>query len=274
MDIYQEITNRILAELEKGEIPWAKPWQASGSAISHTTGKSYSLLNQMLLGKAGEWLTLKQANAEGGYIRKGEKSRICVFWKWLEQEDEETGETKQVPFLRYYNVFHISQCENIRAKYQQTNPNPAKADEAAEAIITDYISREGITLENREGDAAFYQPSTDRIVLPTLAQFAETAEYYSTAFHELTHSTGHPKRLARLDTTANFGGESYSKEELVAEIGSAALVHRVGLETKGSFRNSAAYIQNWLQALKNDKRFIISAAGKADKAVAYILGEA
>ena len=274
MDIYQEITNRIMAEMEQGQIPWQKPWMAAGSAISHTTGKSYSLLNQMLLGKAGEWLTLKQANAEGGYIRKGEKSRICVFWKWLEQEDEETGETKQVPFLRYYSVFHISQCENIRAKHQQTNPNPAKADEAAEAIITDYISREGITLENREGDAAFYQPSADRIVLPTLAQFAETAEYYSTAFHELTHSTGHPKRLARLDTTANFGGESYSKEELVAELGSAALVHRVGLETKGSFRNSAAYIQNWLQALKNDKRFIISAAGKADKAVAYILGEA
>ena len=274
MDIYQEITNRIMAEMEQGQIPWQKPWMAAGSAISHTTGKSYSLLNQMLLGKAGEWLTFKQCQAEGGYIRKGEKARMVCFWKWLEEEDEETGETKQVPFLRYYNVFHISQCENIRAKYQQTNPNPAKADEAAEAIITEYISREGITLENREGDAAFYQPSTDRIVVPTLAQFTEQSEYYSTVCHELVHSTGHPKRLARLDTTANFGGESYSKEELVAELGSAALVHRVGLETKGSFRNSAAYIQNWLQALKNDKRFIVSAAGKADKAVAYILGEA
>jgi antirestriction protein ArdC len=271
MDIYAEITNRIIAEMEQGQIPWQKPWMASGAAISHTTGKAYSLLNQMLLGRAGEWLTFKQCQAEGGYIRKGEKSRICVFWKWLEQEDEETGEVKQVPFLRYYNVFHISQCENIRAKYQQTNPNPAKADEAAEAIITEYVKREGVTLEHREGDAAFYQPAADRIVLPMMKQFTETAEYYGTAFHEMVHSTGHMKRLARLDTTANFGGEEYSKEELVAEIGSAALVNHAGLETSKSFRNSAAYVQNWLQALKNDKRFIVSAASKADKAVNYIL---
>ena len=104
-----------------------------------------------------------------------------------------------------------------------------------------------------------------------MAQFTETAEYYGTAFHEMVHSTGHMKRLNRLDNTAFFGSESYSKEELVAEIGAAALVNRAGLETAKSFRNSAAYVQNWLQALKNDKRFIVSAAGKADKAVEYIL---
>ena len=141
----------------------------------------------------------------------------------------------------------------------------------ADYIITEYVRREGVTLEHEEGDRAFYQPATDRIVLPLLAQFKQTAEYYSTAFHEMVHSTGHMKRLARLDTTANFGSESYSKEELVAEIGSAALVHHAGLETTGSFTNSAAYVQNWLTVLKNDKRFIVSAAGKADKAVDYIL---
>ena len=271
MDIYAEITNRMIAELEKGQIPWKKPWMASGAAISHTTGKAYSLLNQMLLGKAGEWLTFKQVNAEGGWVRKGEKARMCVFWTWLEKEDEETGEVKQVPFLKYYNVFHIDQCEGISAKHSQMNTKPANADETAEAIITEYVKREGITLENVEGDKAYYQPATDRIVLPMLKQFSETAEYYSTAFHEMVHSTGHMKRLARLDATANFGGEEYSKEELVAEIGSAALVHHAGLETPSSFKNSAAYVQNWLQALKNDKRFIVSAAGKADKAVNFIL---
>ena len=108
-------------------------------------------------------------------------------------------------------------------------------------------------------------------MLPLLTQFSETAEYYGTAFHEMVHSTGHAKRLARLDTTANFGGESYSKEELIAEIGSAALVSHCGLETPQSFHNSAAYIQGWLRALKDDKRFIVSAAGKAEKAVDYIL---
>ena len=271
MDIYAEITNRMISEMEQGIIPWQKPWMASGAAISHTTGKAYSVLNQMLLGRAGEWLTFKQCQEEGGFVRKGEKSRMVVFWKWLDKEDEETGEVKQVPYLRYYNVFHVDQCEGITAKHMQTNPNPASADEAAEAIINEYTKREGVSIEHREGDAAFYQPAADRILLPKLAQFKETAEYYGTAFHEMVHSTGHAKRLARLDGTAHFGGEEYSKEELVAEIGSAALVHHCGIETADSFHNSAAYVQNWLTALKNDKRFIVSAAGKADKAVNFIL---
>ena len=274
MDIYAEITNRMIAEMEAGEIPWRKPWMAAGAAISHTTGKPYSLLNQMLLGRPGEYITFNQCLQEGGHVRKGEKARMVVFWKWLEKEDEDTGEVEQIPYLRYYNVFHIDQCEGIAARHMQTNPNPASPDEAAEAIITGYITREGVSLEHREGDAAFYQPATDKIVLPKLAQFTETAEYYGTAFHEMVHSTGHAKRLARLDTTANFGGEEYSKEELVAEIGSAALVHHAGLETPQSFTNSTAYVQNWLTVLKSDKRFIVSAAGKADKAVSYILAGA
>ena len=271
MDIYAEITNRMIAEMEAGIIPWKKPWMATGAAISHTTGKAYSLLNQMLLGRPGEWLTYKQVQDEGGRVRKGEKAHMVVFWKWLDKTDEETGEVEQIPYLRYYNVFHIDQCEGIAARHMETNPNPASPDETAEAIITAYAKREGVSIEHREGDAAFYQPAADRIVLPKLAQFSDTAEYYGTAFHEMVHSTGHVKRLARLDTTANFGGEEYSKEELVAEIGSAALVHHAGLETSSSFTNSTAYVQNWLTVLKSDKRFIVSAASKADKAVNFIL---
>ena len=119
---------------------------------------------------------------------------------------------------------------------------------------------------------AFYRPSTDSITLPLLAQFKETAEYYSTAFHEMIHSTGHKTRLDRLKKTAFFGSEAYSKEELIAEIGAATLVNHAGLETSRSFRNSTAYVQNWLRVLQNDKRFIVSAAGKAEKAVNLILG--
>ena len=271
MDIYAEITNRMIQEMEQGIIPWQKPWMAAGAAISHTTGKPYSLVNQMLLGRAGEWLTFKQVQQEGGFVRKGEKAHMVVFWKFLQVKDEETDELKEVPFLRYYNVFHIDQCEGITAKHAQVNPNPANPDQTVESIIEAYITREGVKLAHIEGDRAFYQPSTDSITLPLMAQFTETAEYYGTAFHEMVHSTGHMKRLNRLDNTAFFGSESYSKEELVAEIGAAALVNRAGLETAKSFRNSAAYVQNWLQALKNDKRFIVSAAGKADKAVEYIL---
>lgn len=274
MDIYAEITNRIIDQMEQGTIPWQKPWVASGSCVSYATGKPYSLLNQMLLGRPGEYATFKQVQQAGGYVKKGQKASMVVFWKWLEQEDEETGEKKEIPFLRYYNVFHIDQCEGLKAKHVEALPQTANADQKAESIICDYLKASGVKLEHMEGDRAFYRPSTDSITLPLLAQFKETAEYYSTAFHELVHSTGHAKRLNRIAATAFFGSEAYSKEELVAEIGASALVNASGLETAASFRNNAAYVQNWLQVLKSDKRFIVSASGKAEKAVALILGSA
>ena len=273
MDIYKEVTDRIIDQMERGIIPWRKPWTGMSCAISHATGKRYSLLNQMLLGKPGEYLTFNECRKAGGYVRKGEKAHMVVFWKWMEVEDEKTGEEKKIPFLRYYNVFHIDQCEGIKAKFAAPMPKAANPDENAEAIICGYVERSGVKLVHEEGDEAFYRPSTDTITLPLLAQFEGTAEYYSTAFHELVHSTGHASRLNRLAQTAFFGSEAYSKEELVAEVGAAALVNRAGLETSESFHNSAAYVQNWLQALRNDKRFIVSAAGKAEKAVALILGE-
>jgi len=299
MDLYQEVTNRIMEQLESGIIPWEKPWISAGNAVSHATGKPYSLLNQMLLGRPGEYVTFNQCQAEGGKVRKGEKSQMVVFWKWIEQEDEETGEKegaqatsgedttvpqerscdakrgsrrKEIPFLRYYNVFHIRQCEGLKARHTKPHPNTAAADLTADAIIRNYTAREAVRLHHSEGDKAFYRPSDDSITVPTIAQFSSTAEYYSTIFHELTHSTGNAKRLNRIDRTAFFGSEAYSKEELVAEIGAAALVNASGLETASSFRNNAAYIQNWLSVLRNDKRFIVSAAGKAEKAVKLILG--
>ena len=304
MDLYQEITSRIIAQMEQGTIPWKKPWVGSSSAVSYTTGKPYSLLNQMLLGEPGEYLTFRQCQQAGGFVRKGEKSRMVVFWKWIEQEDEESsrserpkeansgediypqprscnakagqpkGETQRIPFLRYYNVFHIRQCENIQPRRPVLPVEHAAADRTADAIIRDYTTREVVHLHHNTGDRAFYRPSDDSVTVPGIAQFPNTAEYYSTIFHELTHSTGHAKRLNRIEKTAFFGSEAYSKEELVAEIGAAALVNHAGLETASSFRNNAAYIQNWLQVLRNDKRFIVSAAGRAEKAVRLILGQA
>lgn len=275
MDIYAEITDRIIAQMEEGIIPWQKPWISCGKAVSRTTGKPYSLLNQMLLGRVGEYLTFKQCQEAGGKVRKGEKASMVVFWKWIETEDEETGEKKEVPFLRYYNVFHIDQCEGITAKHitETTFPDGAEPLEDAQAIIYDYLSREGVKLIHIEGARAFYRPSTDEVVLPLRKQFMSTAEYYSTLFHELTHSTGHSNRLNRLSKPSFFGSEDYSKEELVAEMGAATLVNHVGLETSTSLRNNAAYIQNWLKVLRDDKRFIVSAAGKAEKAVDLILNQ-
>ena len=272
MDLYQEITNRIIAQMEEGIIPWHKPW-ISGKAISRTTGKPYSLLNQMMLDKPGEYLTFKQCQAEGGKVKKGEKAQMVVFWKWMTVEDEETKEEKEVPFLRYYNVFHIDQCEGLRPKYEIALPGTAEPDATANEIIYDYLSRSGVAMRHESGDRAYYQPMADTVVIPDRKQFAETAEFYSTIFHELTHSTGHESRLNRLEKTAFFGTESYSKEELIAEIGAATLVNHCGMETSSSFRNSTAYMQNWLSVLKNDKRFIVSAAGKAEKAINLILNQ-
>ena len=276
-DTYALITDRIIAELESGTVPWHKPWTCAQSAISHTTGKAYSLLNQLLLGgRSGEYLTFQQAQKEGGRVRKGEKSSIVVFWKWLKVEDEDTGEEKDVPFLRYYNVFHVDQCEGILPRFRLSEVqiiNPAAANEAAEDVIQDYLHRSGVHLVSRESSEAFYRPATDTVVLPLRTQFSDTAEYYSTAFHELTHSTGHSTRLNRITETARFGSAPYSREELCAELGASFLVNRLGLETASSFKNNAAYIEHWLGVLKDDKRLLVTAAGHADKAVRLILGE-
>lgn len=272
MDVYAEVTSRIIAQLEKGHIPWLQPWVSAGGCISHSTGKPYSLLNQMLLGKPGEYITFKQCSEEGGKVKKGEKSRMVVFWRWIEAEDKKTGEPTKIPFLRYFNVFHIDQCEGISPKHAAAMPeNPAAPDEYAEQIASSYLHSSGVKLIHEEGDRAFYRPAADSITVPLMQQFRETAEYYSTLFHEMVHSTGHESRLNRLEKTAFFGNESYSKEELTAEIGAAALVHQAGLETPSSLRNNAAYVESWLKALRGDKRFIVSAAGKAEKAVELIL---
>lgn len=278
-DIYAAVTDRIISQLEQGVIPWHKPWTGLQSgAISGTTGKPYSLLNQMLLGKPGEWYTWNQIQKLGGKVRKGEKSSMVVFWKQcpIKEDDPATGEKveRMIPMLKYFNVFHIDQTEGIDAKTIDPEAHDPATDSGADAIIADYLQRSGVKLEHRQGDEAFYRPSDDRVVLPLREQFRDMAEYYSTAFHELTHSTGHRSRLDRLSRKAFFGNEEYSREELVAEIGAAALLNHCGIETAGSFKNSTAYIQSWLRALRNDKKMIVSASGAAAKAFELITGTA
>jgi len=273
-NIFQTITDRIIAQLQDGHIPWEKPWTGTQSgAISGATGKPYSLLNQMLLGKPGEYYTFNQIQAKGGQVHKGEKSHIVVFWKQIPVVETD-AEGKQVetliPMLRYYNVFHIDQCDGIQP---QERPPVEIVHPAADDMITAYSRREKLLIHHQRGDEAYYSPSRDCVVLPLKEQFNSISEYFSTAFHELTHSTGHSSRLNRLKSTAHFGSTEYSKEELVAEIGAAALLNMTGIETKRSSRKNAAYIQSWLSVLQNDNRMIVTAASAASKAVDYILGE-
>lgn len=277
-NVYEMVTERIIAELEKGVIPWEKPWTGVRSgAYNRVSKRPYSLLNQMLLKHTGEYATYKQWQDLGGQVKKGEKSEIVVFWKIFEAEEtnKDTGEkeTKKIPLLRYYNVFHISQVEGVEPLAPEQLNDEVEPIEEADKIITDYITREHIDFTECRSNEAYYSPSSDRVVVPMKEQYTVINEYYSTTFHELTHSTGHKNRLNRLETgaVAAFGSETYSKEELVAEIGSASLMNLLGIETVKTFRNSAAYIQSWLQVLRNDNKFIVSASSKAEKAVNYIL---
>ena len=281
LNVYQIVTDRIIAELEKGHIPWKQPWNnVRSGAFNRITKRSYSLLNQMLLSHKGEYASYKQWQDIGGCVRKGEKSEIVVFWKVFQKKETNyiTGieKTKSFPMLRYFNVFHISQVDGVEPLPSDIVLNEIDPVEEAERIFTHYIQEEGIRFEQELNNEAFYSPLRDAIHMPLKEQFNSQAEYYSTLFHETVHSTGHTSRLSRFESglqKAHFGSESYSKEELVAELGSADLLHRLGIETPESFVNSAAYIQNWLQILKNDSRFVVLAASKAEKAVNYILDE-
>lgn len=276
MDVYSMVTERIIKQLEAGYIPWRKPWvNCRAGSFNRISRNPYSLMNQILLQHDGEYATFRQWEEIGGRIKKGEKSEIVVFWKMQEKkvdEGEENDKIRQIPILRYYNVFHISQVENV-LPLPPEEPYPTEPISEAEAVLHEYVGREKIKLHIGKSNQAFYRLSDDSITLPGIDQFAVPQEYYSTAFHEAIHSTMKAGRCDREEENKNsfFGNDDYSKEELTAEIGSAAMLNCLGIETDRTFENNAAYIQSWLRVLQNDKRFIISASGKAEKAVRYIL---
>lgn len=279
INVYELVTNRIIEQLENNIIPWEKPWSGTiDGAFNRVSKKPYSILNQMLLKYNGEYATFKQWQELGGHIRKAEKSEIIVFWKMYpikEKQDDGTEIIKTIPLLKYINVFHISQVDGVEPPKQKVT-HDIEPIEKAEKILNDYWNRENITIEHVKGDKAFYSPMFDKIQLPLFEQFKQSEEYYSTAFHESVHSTMKTSRCNRQEDrkgkVVSFGSEEYSKEELVAEVGSAQLMNIVGIETTKSFRNSTAYIQSWLKVLRNDNKFIVSASSKAEKAVNYILG--
>ena len=276
LNVYEMVTERIIKQLEQGTIPWQKPWTGVRSgAFNRVSKKPYSLINQAILEKPGEYATFKQWKDLGGHIKKGAKAEIVVFWKIIdveEKNDKGEIEKKKLPLLRYYNVFHISQVEGVEPLKEKLNTEIEPIEEA-DRVIKNYVDREHITFKECISDKAFYRPMTDTVVVPLKEQFKNTNSFYQVAFHEITHSTGAQKRLDRdIKELAPFGSEIYSKEELVAELGSAFLINHLGIETEGTFQNSASYIESWLKVLKNDNKFIVSASSKAEKAVNYILG--
>lgn len=282
-DLYQTVTDQIVAMLDRGVVPWRSPILGKASAgypTNYDSGKRYRGVNVFLLAvtawakgyESSHWLTFNQAQANGGSVKKGEKSTFVVFWKQYETTDKESGKPVRIPVLRYFNVFNLHQCDGIAAPdapaYTPSDYNPV---EAAGAIVEGYT--DGPVIHHR-GGSAFYRPSSDEVTLPEPARFASTNEYYSTLFHELAHSTGHGSRLARgLDTDLRpFGSPDYGKEELIAEMAAAFLCGASGI-VPSVIDNQAAYLQGWLNVLKGDKRLVIAAAGQAQRAADWIMGE-
>jgi antirestriction protein ArdC len=277
MNVSEIVTNRIIEQLEKGIIPWNKPW-GSAKAINYVTRKPYKGMNILLLDQPGEYLTFNQCKAAGGSIKKGAKSKMIVFWKMYNKEvdaDEADKKTKTIPVLNYYNVFHISDCDGVESKIKGNEKPELESIPDKDEFINKYMSNEQIRYEQEHSDKAYYTVEQDKIHLPLTKQFEGIAEYYSTLFHEMIHSTGHQKRLNRLELAQYHSSkEVRSKEELTAEIGAATLMNESGLESAGSFKNSTAYIQSWVSVLKNDTNMIIQASSRAQKAVDYIKSKA
>lgn len=290
-DMYNEVTKRILEQLEQGNIPWLKPWTGGSGAWSRATGKPYSLINQMLLPR-GEYITFTELTEQGGELVKDENGKaprpkqVWAFWykafKYGEEVNEDTGEVEDkirlIPKAKYYKVYNVETDTTLEVKHKKNDApveGGAEAIEALEAIKQDYIKREGVKYSEEFSGSAFYSPAFDSVTVPRREQFTDSAEFYSTVFHELGHSTGAPKRLNRfspLDKDAAFGSESYSREELVAELTACSILANKGVETATSFRNSAAYIQGWSKKLKEDKEAIIRASAKAEAAYKLIMG--
>ena len=271
-NIYEIINERIFVLLENGEIPWQKPW-ISGEPANFITKKPYRGINPFILISSGfscpYWVSFKQAKGKGGRIKKGEKGFPVVFWKWIEMDGQDTESGKRnVPFLRYYTVFNLEQTEGIEIPAVEQRKFKPIAE--AEKIIH-HMPRAPV-IEHKQPQA-YYLPADDLVNMPNSNLFRSDEEYYSTLFHELTHSTGHASRLnrAELSKINMLKSHDYSKEELVAEMGSAFLCGRCGITPK-VIKNQAAYIQGWLKQLQNNRKWLIYAAAKAQKAADFILG--
>ncbi|HNY69994.1 MAG TPA: zincin-like metallopeptidase domain-containing protein [Syntrophorhabdus sp.] len=278
-NVFEIVTEQILSHLDKGVIPWRKPWTSKVRFPRNlVTGKPYQGINIWLLLASSYdspyWVTFNQVKALKGSIKKGEKSSIVVFWNFKEVNDlnEKTGEMEQknIPFLKYYRVFNVLQCEDITYPDQSEEIHIDPITEA-EALIDGYKDRPEI----KHGFVhACYHPVEDLIKMPNRSAFVNQQEYFSTLFHEAIHSTGAPARLNRetLSKPAAFGSKDYAREELIAEMGAAYLCAVSGI-SHATVENSAAYIQGWRDSIRKDSRLVVMAAAQAQKAASYIMGK-
>lgn len=284
-NLYDEITNKIIAELEAGRVPWVQPWgtTATNAALAMprnaATGRPYSGINVLILwgavvekGFPGQsWLTFRQALSLGGNVRRGERGTTVVYADRFVPDDErkrarDAGEDAQaIPFLKRFTVFNAAQCENLPEEMAAVAlaPPPGMIEPQVEALIA------ATRIDFRIGGSrAFYVPAADYVTVPPPQAFFEPIDWHRTALHELGHATGHPSRLGR-DLGGSFGTKTYAFEELVAEINAAFCCASLGIVP--TVRH-ADYIGSWLDVLREDNRAIVRAASKASKAADWLLG--
>ncbi|MFD0795481.1 ArdC family protein [Mucilaginibacter litoreus] len=287
-DTYQEVTDAVIEQLKKGNIVWRCSWNETGFPTNVTTGVSYRGWNvfwlnfhTMLKGyQTPRYITFKQAQHLGGTIRKGESGVKIVYWASIKTGtaedvagdplsiDEASVRSRMVP--KVYTVFNVEQTEGVEfPEVLGSNHTTIGKIEACEEVIRNMPNPPALNLQ---GQYPVYYPLRDEVSVPDKQNFNSCEEYYCALYHELAHSTGHQKRLGRKEIIEpnKFGSEPYSREELTAELTAAFLCGITGVGQQ-TLENSAAYLQGWLKALKNDKSLILKAAGQAQKAADYIL---
>jgi len=283
-NLYDEITDKIIAELEAGHVPWVQPWGTAAAKAqlsmpkNASTDRSYSGVNVLLLwgstiehGFTGQsWLTFRQALSLGGHVRKGERGTTVVYADRFIPSDEkrraaETGEEAQaIPFLKRFTVFNTDQCDELPDEIATAAPPPPPG--LIEPKVEALIKATGIDFRIG-GDRAFYAPVEDYVQVPPPQAYFEPINWHRTALHELGHATGHRSRLGR-DQSGSYGTKKYAFEELVAELAAAFGCASLGIVP--TVRHSD-YIGSWLEVLREDNRAIVRAASQASKAADYLL---
>jgi antirestriction protein ArdC len=271
--VYEIVTSEIIAKLESGVVPWRKPWTTK-PPCNLVSQKEYRGINIFMLSASGfpspYWLTFNQASKLGGRVKAGERSNMVVYWNvGQEKLNPKTGKISKPFLLRYSRVFNLSQTEGIQSKLGIEDRAPVPDIAACESLVAAMPNAPAIG----PSDRAWYRPSTDAVGIPPKTAFHSSDAYYATLYHELGHSTGHASRVGRegIEELNSFASESYSKEELIAEMTSAMLCGVTGI-APAVIENSAAYLRSWITALKGDSKLLVTAASAAQKAADYIRG--
>lgn len=280
MNVYETVTNRIIAALDSGVVPWRRPWKADAAQnvpSNFVSRKSYRGVNILLLVGTSygcnQWLTYKQAQSIGAQVRKGERGTQVVYWRFDKQQDEDSGKWSTRPLCKFYTVFNVGQCDGIPASLPFPEAGQFDPIDSAQRVVDGYLTQPNRPGLEHGGDVAAYYPGHHKVLMPHPWTFADPQGYYATIFHEFGHSTAHPRLLNRRDSDhAKFGSSAYSKEELIAEFCSAFCCAETGISNEHLEQQTQAYVHGWLHALRNDKTLAVSAAQRAQRAADMILG--